>query len=547
MKKTIFGYATVLTILSASPASAQISSVSENLDINLFKAAHMVHGDMWNNLATGNPACEYPKGSGKHANYMSSIWMSGKDNSGTLHTSAQMYRSGGKVDYYPGPLDASGSLSAGTTANWAKIWKVDASTINSFKTAYASGGASAITAVKYDVIKQWPATGNIYALGATGAALPELLAPSTAVQYYAPFVDVNSDGVYNWKDGDYPNIKGDQMLWWVFSDNGPTHTSSMGLPLKVEYHAMVYGYSRGTDVDRIIFYEFTMYNKSTDKYNEFRFGLFSDADLGNAFDDYIAFDSTHRMGIEYNAQIPDGAGTNSYGNHPPITGLSLLEMPGDVYPSAMLPAGTFNYFNNTTVGPLRNPLIDTTFNHYMHAKNADGIPQYFGNYAYPISKGAVMCDSNFPKGDRRYLITTNDYAFQPGTKTKIAMAFMATDTTGNACPGVDFKPITNLADTAWKVYWSPLPPLSTQEIALVRSNFKLYPNPAKSILYVQTNGNTNNQEQLKIVDALGKNIAVAMTFKGTTYEINIGSLPSGIYSVLYFDGSTVSTQRFVKE
>jgi hypothetical protein len=106
--------------------------------------------------------------------------------------------------------------------------------------------------------------------------------------------------------------------------------------------------------------------------------------------------------------------------------------------------------------------------------------------------------------------------------------------------------MSTLADTAWKIYWNPLPPLSTKELAIASTNFKLYPNPAKNVLYVNTS-NSNKQEQLRIVDALGKTINLPTSHNGNIYEISISGLAAGIYSVVYFDGTTITTQRFVKE
>lgn len=201
-------FTSLLLLGSSLSATAQaLFSTRENLDINHFNVGHMVHGDMWYDPSTFTPACEYPKGTGKHASYLASLWMAGKDDLGNLHLSAQTYRSLG-ADYWPGPLDAIGSLSISTSTKWAKIWKVNATTIAEFKSLFASGGSAALTAAKFDVIKEWPAKGNIDAKGNAGAGL-------TITNEMAPFEDVNMDGIYNWKDGDYPKIKGDQMLWWV--------------------------------------------------------------------------------------------------------------------------------------------------------------------------------------------------------------------------------------------------------------------------------------------------------------------------------------------
>ena len=158
-----------------------------------------------------------------------------------------------------------------------------------------------------------------------------------------------------------------------------------------------------------------------------------------------------------------------------------------------------------------------------------------------------MCDSAFPYADRRYLIASNDYLFQPNTKTKIAMAFMATDTNGYACPITSFKPIIDLADTAWKIYWNPLPPLSSKELTAQHNSFKIYPNPAQTILHVQSMAKAQQDETIRVIDALGKTIALPITHRGNQYEINISALSTGVYSVLYYDGESLTAQRFVKE
>jgi hypothetical protein len=123
---------------------------------------------------------------------------------------------------------------------------------------------------------------------------------------------------------------------------------------------------------------------------------------------------------------------------------------------------------------------------------------------------------------------------------------MVTDTNNHICPSLNYNEMSTLADTAWKIYWNPLPPLSTKELAIASTNFKLYPNPAKNVLYVNTS-NSNKQEQLRIVDALGKTINLPTSHNGNIYEISISGLAAGIYSVVYFDGTTITTQRFVKE
>jgi hypothetical protein len=224
-------------LLHVLPANGQTAFPYINyVDINNIKAATLVHGDLWWNTTLQYASCEFPKGSGKNIQFACSLWLSGFDAGNNLHVAAQTYRQTGN-DYWPGPLDTNDTLTYATSQSWAYIWKVNQSDINTFNTISTHTIANTPTDILH-----WPAKGNPYAQGAGSTVL-------SINQDMAPFVDVNADGVYNALQGDYPAIKGDQTLFWVFSDNGPTHTETNGAPFKVEIHAMAYAYSRGTPVD----------------------------------------------------------------------------------------------------------------------------------------------------------------------------------------------------------------------------------------------------------------------------------------------------------
>ena len=205
-------------ILSAGAQAQTAFNTIEYLDINNIKSGILLHGDMWWDPATLQPSCEFPKGSGKHLSQATSLWIGGYDAQGELHTSVQTYRQSGN-DFWPGPLDVDDTLTYEQSEAWAKIWKVNKSDIETFKNL----------ATPHDIfntpasILEWPANGNPYAMGGNGYAL-------TIDEDMAPYVDVDGDGKYNPLQGDYPNILGDQALWWVFSDNGPTHTQTNGTP-----------------------------------------------------------------------------------------------------------------------------------------------------------------------------------------------------------------------------------------------------------------------------------------------------------------------------
>ncbi|HTN18805.1 MAG TPA: hypothetical protein VL092_14055, partial [Chitinophagaceae bacterium] len=157
----------LLPLLGAGHLHAQATfNTIEYLDINRFNVGHLVHGDMWYKPGTLKNACEYPKGTGKHATYTGGIWTTASDASGNDdYAAAQLYRLDGS-DYWPGPLDAADTCTYATSEKWARIWKVNQADIIAFRAL-----TSRTTATVPTSILEWPAKGNPYAKGNAGAGL----------------------------------------------------------------------------------------------------------------------------------------------------------------------------------------------------------------------------------------------------------------------------------------------------------------------------------------------------------------------------------------
>ena len=412
-------------------------------------------------------------------------------------------------------------------------------------------------------ILTWPGKGNTYAAGNAGA----LLTVSTDM---APFVDLNGDGIYEPLDGEYPNVKGDQALWWVFSDNGPSHGQTNGKPFGMELHAMAYAYNRGTLIDNVIYFDYTIFNRSANTYTNTRLGLFDDIDLGWYGDDYIGFDSSHRMGIQYNGFPDDGAGAglpaSTYGTRIPIVGMSMIVLPGDTG-AAHVPAGSFIYFNNDA-SIIGNPATDTQFYYYLNARMTNG--QHFKNdfqgpgipclgtgtgpdcnyvYTGDPSNSAQWseCGCQNTPGDRRFLISSNDMTLSPGGSQHIVMAFVTTNPdTLNASPGASFDSLKIIADTAWADFYNPPAVLEVNDPLPVGS-VSIYPNPVHDVLYINTSGNLVGNEQVYIYNTLGQKMNVPITPNGTGDIVDVSSLPTAIYYIVYRKGNIQKTAKFLKE
>jgi len=560
MKKNVLF--SLLVFVSCSRIIAQTPFPTiDSVNINNINAAVLVHGDMWWNPTTELSHCSFPNGSPTNISFAGSVWMSGYDGSGLLHVAAQTYRQNGN-DYWPGPLNYVDTLTYDTSAKWAKIWKVNRSDIQYFLSlsTHDSGNTP-------QSILTWPAVGNTYATGNGGVPIT-MYTDNT----YAPFVDLNGDGIYEPLQGEYPDVPGDQALWWMYSDNGPTHTETLGRPLGVEVQAMAFAYNRGTLIDNVIYYRYRIINRSANTYTNFRIGQFADMDLGYYDDDYIGFDSSHRMGIIYNGNNDDGgsAGSplNSYGYEIPIAGVTMIALPGDNAPT-FVPAGNFDYYNNdfSTIG---NPASDSQYNYYLRSQIRNGnhfTDDFVGagvpatgtgpgpntNYVYPgdpsDSTQWSECVAGNPPGDRRFIITSNDFTLLPGSVNDIVMALVATNPDSlNGCPSRGFAGIKTVADTAWNIYYNPLPPLPAAVTNVYTNNtINIYPNPAHNELFITNTDHQGGDASITVYNTLGQQVNVNVSNTGNiTTTLDISNLIPGIYYVTYRKNNVLKNTPFIK-
>ena len=300
---------------SAFTGSLSIDN-TKALDVNQVNALMLNRGDMfWDNL---DQKYEVPKGSGKHSVVANSLWIGGIDAGHNLRMAAQTYRQSGN-DYWPGPLDTlTGTTDTVTAALYDKIWKVDRFQIEQFKYQFQIGAVQNGTFIVPDDIVTWPARGI-----------------GNYTRNMAPFVDVNNNGIYDpLTGGDYPIIKGDQMLYWIYNDNLAVHEETRGVPLKIEVHASAYAYACNSinTSDSVInyttFYNYKIFNRSSDNLDSCYLGNWTDFDIGNSDDDFVGTNVSNNFMYCYNGDsLDDGNGQNHYGLHPPIMSDVILNGP----------------------------------------------------------------------------------------------------------------------------------------------------------------------------------------------------------------------------
>jgi hypothetical protein len=316
----------VLTIL----ANAQ-STAYDELSINNIKAGVNSQGAMFWDFMNGK--FEVPKGSGAVTIYANTLWIGGIDASANLRIAAQTYRQTGN-DFWPGPLDSSGSTDSTTMAGYNKLWKLKQCDITAY-TSWINGGMpgpSPVDSITLNTIVTWPA------FGPDGGPL-------------APFADMNTNGTYDPSAGDYPLIKGDQAIFFVFNDKGDVHTESGGLALGLEIQCMAYAYSCPDDSSlyNTIFTNYKVINKSSSRIDSTYIGNWTDFDIGAPLDDFIGCDVSRSAYYGYNGDSADDsppAGQVAYGLDPPAQAVVFLAGPySDPNGLDDLPASAANGMN----------------------------------------------------------------------------------------------------------------------------------------------------------------------------------------------------------
>lgn len=557
-----------LVALSFFQVNAQTWAFA-TLDINQAKAGINSNGDLFWNYS--NPQFEIPQDSGAHVIFAGAMWLGGLDSGNAIHIAAQTYRQTGS-DFYPGPKMNSGSYSVANDLLWNKTWKINKTTIDTFLMWRANPGNFPGYTIP-SVLTSWPGNGDVQ--------------QGQSAQL-APFIDVNSDGVYDPNSGDYPCIKGDQAVLVIFNDDRNTHGETGGAKLGVEVHLMMYAYKApGTWLDSTIFSNYKIYNHSNSTYSETYLGMFHDFDLGDYSDDFVGCDVGRNIAYVYNGDANDGSSpiptTGTFGANPPAEGIVFLAGPlADVndnvdndrdgvinQPGETCLMNRHTYYNNN-FNATGNPVNDTNHYDYLAGFWLDGSPVTYGGTGYG---GSTPADFMFPgdtdptgwgtnfvpqlpwdetssgnlPSDRRSLSSSGPFTLEAGSMDCIDFAYVFGR--GNNGPLSSVAVMQNIADSAHAFYANNNPctcdpnPLGVNEQKDVAVG--IYPNPATDQIKIIC-GDNSTGAQIEIVDATGKLVHTSTVLSGNSAVVDTSDFSKGIYFVRINKGSVVLTGKFIR-
>lgn len=555
----------MLAAALVTPSSAQVFGHSD-LDINNIRARINAPGDLFWDFV--NAQFEAPQGSGLGTLFAGNIWIGGLDTSGQLHLAAQTYRQTG-ADFFQGPMSTTSSYSSSQDQYWNRVWKINKSTIDSFRLWYQDPSQYPGYVIPQS-ISSWPAHGNT-----TLGEAADL----------APFFDHDNNSTYDPANGDFPCIQGDQAIYFIFNDHRDTHTETGGLPLGVEVHGMAYAFKPSSDtaMSNTIFIKYNLVNRSGNDYLNTYIGNWTDVDLGSYLDDYMGSDVGRSAYYVYNGDNNDSPG---YGIAPPAQAVVFLRGP-EADPNDGIDndrngiidefgetwdLSKFVYYNNnyTSTG---NPV--TAADHYNYLKgiwldgnsityggtgyNPSGIPSDFmfpgssdpsgwGTGQQPQAPWDEMTSGNTP-GDRRGIGVYGPFTFSAGERICLDYAYVYSRSTSNMASvtkmQADIDHVQEVYDTSLRACECNVDFTGMNDNSYNHS-ITIYPNPANSFILLDMQKSTEGASYV-VIDATGREVLSGKLAPAAVNTIWLEQLSTGIYIIKIADSQKTYTKLISKQ
>ncbi|MDY0101853.1 MAG: Ig-like domain-containing protein [Lentimicrobium sp.] len=529
----------------------------------------------------------FPKNGLKSTIFTSSLWFGGNDANGELHLAGERYKQNG-IDFQAGPV--SNIYDSSFYIKYGRTWKISKQEIEYHKNNFFNQGYQPAEA-----ILNWPGNGNIN-LGQS--------------QQLAPYKDINNDGIYNPFNGDYPLIRGDQTVFFMYNDD-LEHTETGGTPIGIEVHGMVYGFDTPNDTAlyNTVFVHYDLINRSSETLYNMHVGVFADLDIGYAKDDYVGCDVTRRSFFAYNGPDIDGSGEpEAFGENPPAQSVTILAGPymdidgidnpaggcdesvtgfnfgNEIVDDERLGLTSFVYFNNNSGASYAvDPTIAAEYQNYLNGMWRDQSTMLYGGNGHsasgavgPVCKYLFPGDSdplnwgtscNFPEGgynqqgkfwteeetgntpaDRRGLGVMGPFTFESGEVQEIELAFCTG--MGNAGAASSVNQLMNSIDSLLIAIDNGEVILPNNELgiesAILQESSILIFPNPASNLISISAGVIEETAEYSIFSIFGVKTSSGKLYKGVHSNIDVSALPSGLYLIRFTSGRGLFTGKFIK-
>ena len=489
------------------------SQAKQYLEFNNVKALITSDGFLFYDEGMGLASYNVPKssfGDGVNSIFITSFLSMGKVN-GILKGVGNTYSD---HEFISGPF-ATNYTAGNYVQKYSLLWNVNQYEINFHILNWNQAGY-----VTPSSILDWPGNGDV----SNGES-----------KILAPFKDLNGNQLYEPLLGEYPLIRGDRAVYSIMNDENCPHVASGLTPLRQEIHVMAYQFAAGDCLNQTTFIHCEIFNRSTDIYTDYKFGLFNDYDLGYYADDFVGSDSNLSLSYAYNGDSNDdnfNTIPHGYGINPPAFGCMEL--------------------NHNLSSNIQYDSVNNNLELYNNLKGLKGDGTTFldasntpTNFIYDNSVNSAwneVAEGNL-KGDRKNVLGTTICTINPSESICRDFAFIYARSSSyvSGLESVDLLKVNavivqNFYDTQ---SFSCMNEVGVKEIT--NSHYlTVYPNPTEKTVTVSIEG----EFSYSIVGIDGKLIQKGKTKNS---EINVEALNSGLYYIEVISDKGFYRSQFTKK
>lgn len=342
----LFSYLTLLGLpLLAQECNREVSDFNTSTTNTVISPL-----DLW--WQGGVSRFEYPKDEGVSPIQNGGFWLSGFV-SDTVRASTQLYQRSNffnpDYEFREGPIGALDSL------YFCDVFQITRSSIDQHLADFSDGQLDN----PIPEIMNWPGRGN-----ANGPAI--LLEDD-----FAPFVDLNTNQIYEPNLGEYPKFVGDQAAWWVV--NTKDAPSSFSSNWDAELHVFVQAFNSEVtnQLLKTQFFSASLINRGSAPIDSAALTFRVDPDVGCFTDDAIGSIPDLKLLYAYNIDAVDGTSGNNCDSGVPS------------YPGA-IPVPVTQILSSKTTSPSLDPGINHNATYALSSEDVPRPPVYLIDQTIPL-------------------------------------------------------------------------------------------------------------------------------------------------------------------
>ncbi len=356
-----------------------------------------------------------------------------------------------------------------------------------------------------------------------------------------------------------PLLYGNLNAYWVMNDLDTTSYRLIiphdPLPMGLEINNYVFAFGDPDPLSNAIFIVMDIANRSTHTYDSAFVGWWNDIDLGAPLQNFAGCDTVLSLGFMYHDQYAD----MYYGNKPPACGYVVLESP-----TSKAGKSPMTSFMKDTKFRWQFPGWGSTNNDIAYRNSLEGkLPNgerlrpptdssktiTFANPGDPISATGWNASDDEFSHDVKELLGSGPFTLKPNQSVRFALAFIVAQDTGRLSSIRKLKEAVPAIRSKWTAVVYAPEERDQQKIPTDFSLSNSYPNPFNPSSTIRYTLPQKSFVTLKVYDVLGRVITTLVNEEkpAGSYDVtfNASQLSSGIYFCNFQAGAFSSARKML--